>query len=320
MSVRALLWAGAMADTLLKNAAAETWGLRPGDEIDDTLVVLGHIGGGHRYEVFRAWDRELFCQVAVKAIRPHRVISDRTINGLDREASIAARLAHPNLVRLLRTKIDGERPYIVLELITAQTVADHLRDIGAVSVPEMCLLGIRMLSALHHMHSHHVLHLDVKPSNLTMGAPPRLLDLSLARVFATGLRMRSSIGTAAYMPPEQCDHGFATPASDVFGLGATMYEALTAMQPFREGDRDSKVREERYPQLVEDPLPLRDIVPAIPPDLEAVVMRSLDRDQERRPSVLDAAIALEKVLEDLGVKELQAWPKGTKVRPKNQPM
>lgn len=295
----------------------QTWGLRPGDEIDDTLVALEHIGGGHRYEVFRAWDRELFCQVAVKVVRPHRVVSDRTINGLDREASIAARLAHPNLVRLLRARIEGDRPYIVLELITAQTVADHLRDIGAVSVPEMCLLGIRMLSALHHMHSRHVLHLDVKPSNLTMGAPPRLLDFSLARVFAERVKMRDTIGTAMYMPPEQCAHGFATPASDVFGLGATMYEALSGMAPFHEGDRESKVREERYPQLVEDPLPLRELVGAIPPALEEVVMRSLDRDPARRPSAVDAAIALEKVLEDLDVRELLAWPKGTKVRPKS---
>lgn len=294
----------------------KTWGLRPGDEIDDTLVVLGHLGGGHRYEVFRAWDRELFCQVAVKVIRPHRVTSDRTINGLDREASIAARLTHPNLVRLLRTKIRGERPYIVLELITAQTVGDHLRDIGPVSVPEMCLLGIRMLSALHYMHTQQVLHLDVKPANLTMGAPPRLLDFSIARTFAGPLRMRDAIGTAAYMAPEQCQHGYAGPATDVFGLGATMYEALTAIQPFREGDEHAKTREERYPQLAEDPEPIRDIVPAVPRALEEVIMRALDRDPARRPNAMAAAIALQNVLEELGIAELYAWPKGTKVRPK----
>lgn len=301
----------------VKAPEVETWGLRPGDEIDDTLVVLEDLGGGHRYEVFRAWDRLLFCQVAVKVVRPHRVDSDRVINGLDREASIAARLAHPNLVRLLRTRIEGERPYIVLELITAQTVMDHLRDIGPVSVPEMCLLGIRMLSALHYMHSQRVLHLDLKPSNLTMGAPPRLLDFSLARVFAGPVRMRDTIGTRAYMPPEQCTHGVASPASDVFGLGATMYEALTAIQPYRDGDRTSKVREERYPQLVEDPEPIRDVVPAVPRALEEVITRALDRDPARRPNTVEAAIALQKVLEDMDIKELFAWPKGTKVRPKN---
>lgn len=296
--------------------ADPSWGLGPGDEIDDSLVVLEHLGGGHRYEVFRAWDRGLFCQVAAKVVRPHRVRSDRTINALDREATIATRLAHPNLVRLLRTSIRGERPYIVFELITAQTVEGHLRDIGPVSVPEMCLLGIRMLSALQHMHAQHVLHLDVKPSNITMGAPPRLLDLSLARTFAGPLHMRDTIGTATYMPPEQCSHGFATPASDVFGLGATMYEALTTMHPFSEGDKNSTIREERYPQLVEDVEPIHDVVGAVPRALDEVIMRSLDRDPERRPRAIEAAMALEKVLEDLGITELLAWPKGTKVRPK----
>lgn len=294
-----------------------SWGLRPGAEIDDTLVVLEHLGGGSRYEVFRAWDRVLFCQVAVKVVRPERVANDRTITALDREASIAARLAHPNLVRLLRTRIEGQRPYIVLELITAQTVADHLRDIGPVSVPEMCLLGIRMLSALYHMHAGRVLHLDVKPSNLTMGAPPRLLDLSLARVFAGSLDLGSPIGTAAYMAPEQCRGGTATAATDVFGLAATMYEGLTGMQPFSEGTEGAESLEERYPQLVEEALPLRQALGVVPKALDAVVMAGLASDPSTRPTPIDAAVALQEALEQLGITELLAWPKGTKVRPKS---
>lgn len=293
-----------------------SWGLHPGGEIDDTLIVLEHLGGGSRYEVFRAWDRLLFCQVAVKVVRPDRVTNDRTITALDREASIASRLAHPNLVRLLRMRIAGDRPYIVLELITAQTVADHLSGIGRVSAPEMCLLGIRMLSALHYLHSQHVLHLDVKPSNLTMGAPPRLLDLSIARVFAHDLELRSAIGTAAYMAPEQCRGGIATPATDVFGLAATMYEALTGMQPFSDGRSDGTSPEERYPQLVEDALPLTQALGTVPRALDEVVMAGLAKDPRRRPSAIEAAIALQRALEELGITELYAWPKGTAVRPK----
>lgn len=79
---------------------------------------------------------------------------------------------------------------MVFECITAQTLGDHLADEGEVSVPKTCLLGIRMLSALHYLHSRSVLHLEIKPDNLTMGDPPRLLDLSLARSFAGPLKMR----------------------------------------------------------------------------------------------------------------------------------
>jgi serine/threonine protein kinase len=179
----------------------------------------------------------------------------------------------------------------------------------------MCLLGIRVASALHHMHGSSVVHLDVKPENVTMGDPPRLLDLSLARTIAGPMRLRHSLGTAAYMAPEQCEHGFATPQSDLFGLGATIYEGVSAMRPFPEGDADAEDRKERYPQLTLDAPPL-DEVENVPRALSQIVMACLQRDPSRRPrSALDVAIALHGVLESLGLKELFAWPKNTRVRP-----
>ena len=108
----------------------ESWDLGAGHEIDRSLVVIGALGGGSRYEVFRAWDRELFCQVAVKVMRPHRVKEDRVMDGFEREVGIASRLQHPNLVRLLRWSAAPPRPYMVLEYVTAQTVAAHLESIG----------------------------------------------------------------------------------------------------------------------------------------------------------------------------------------------
>ena len=125
--------------------ARESWDIAPGQEIDRSLVAIAAIGGGSRYEVFRAWDRELFCQVAVKVMRPHRVHEDRVMDGFEREVGIASRLHHPNLVRLLRWSSAPPRPYMVLEYVSAQSVADHLESIGEVSIPEACLLGIRML-------------------------------------------------------------------------------------------------------------------------------------------------------------------------------
>jgi len=292
----------------------ESWDLGAGHEIDRSLVVIGSIGGGSRYEVFRAWDRELFCQVAVKVMRPHRVHEDRVMDGFEREVGIASRLQHPNLVRLLRWTAAPPRPYMVLEFVTAQTVAAHLVSIGEVSIPEACLLGIRMLSALHYMHSNHVLHLDVKPDNVTMGDPPRLLDFSLAQPFSGPVKLRHTMGTAAYMPPEQFMHGEVTPQSDLFGLGATLYEALSGMRPFPDGEEDAIDKAQIYPQLVEDPQPLREIID-LPPLLERVVMTCLARDPARRPaSALETAMAIQTVLESLGTEELYAWPKGLKVR------
>lgn len=292
----------------------ESWGLGRGDEIDPSLVVIDAIGGGSRYEVFHAWDRTLFCEVAAKLLRPHRLADERAMQGFERELGHGRRLAHPNLVRLLRWDL-GERPYMVLEYVTAQTLGDHLADVGPVSIPETCLLGVRMCSALHYLHTSGILHLDVKPANLTMGDPPRLLDLGLARTAVRPQRLGNRVGTAAYMAPEQCAKDPVSPVTDVFGLGVTLYEALSGMRPFSDGDSGSEVPEERYSQLVQEPVPLGD-VKVVPERLERLVMACLEHDPARRPpDAVTVAMELEKVLEELRVEELLAWPRGLKVAP-----
>lgn len=294
-----------------------SWELRRGQEIDPTLVVLDPLGGGSRYEVFAAWDRLLFCKVAVKVVRPDRLDSERSLSRVELEAAIAARLTHPNLVRFLRWNPGLPRPYLVFEYIGAQTVADHLEDVGPVSVPETCLLGIRMLSALHYLHGVSVLHLDVKPSNVTMGDPPRLLDLSVARFAPGPLRLRDPIGTAQYMAPEQCTPSHVSAVTDFWGLGATLYEALTGSAPFASGDPDASDPAARYPQLVERPTPPRELMRELPRTLDEIVMRCLARDPRERPgSAVEMAVALQRVLEDFGHDELYAWPKGIDVRPR----
>jgi serine/threonine protein kinase len=290
------------------------WDLHRGAEIDPSLVVIDKLGEGTRYEAYRAWDRLLFCEAAVKVVRPHRVADDRAIEGFDRETSIGLRLTHPYLVRFLRASSAPPRPYLVMEYVTAQTLGAHLADVGEVSVPEICLLGIRMAAALHHLHQSGVLHLDVKPDNVTMGDPPKLLDLSLAMPFVGEVKLRHTMGTAAYMPPEQCDHGVASPQSDLFSLGATLYEGVSGLRPFPEGEDGASTRADEYPQLVTDAQPLGEVAD-VPESLEKILMACLQRDAARRPrSAVDVAVALHGVLEGLGTKELFAWPKGTRIR------
>ena len=291
-----------------------SWGLSRGDEIDDTLVVIDPLGGGTRYEVFRAWDRVLFCEVAVKVLRPNRLQDRHALQGFEREASIAKRLDHPNLVRFLRESLVLPRPYFVLEYIRAQTLEDHLEGHDDVSVPEICLLGIRMCSALAYMHERSILHLDVKPSNLTMGDPPRLLDLSLARFAPGPVSLGGELGTSAYMAPEQCRIQPVTPQTDLWGLGATLYEGLCGMQPFTEGDEESKDLARKYPQIEEEAEPLRSRYPELPVALDRAILACLQHDPAKRPASARAlAVALEGVLEDFRIDELLAWPRGLRI-------
>jgi serine/threonine protein kinase len=294
----------------MRKTAKASWGLRRGDDIDNTLVAIDPLGGGKRYEVYRAWDRSLFCEVAVKMLRPDRLEDERSRAAFAREIDIARAVAHPNLVRLLRWDESGARPYHVWEFVSAPSLDEHIEAVGQVSVPEICILGIRVCAALHHLHSRDVIHLDVKPSNVTIGDPPRLLDLSLARRCVAPLKLDRVVGTDAYMAPEQCTRGALTPATDLFGLGATLYEAIAATAPFSDGDRSSQDLEVRYPQTVEDPLPLS-AHGVVPPLLEALVSACLQRDPRRRPeSAAAVAVVLRDCLVQLGLDELLPWPRG----------
>jgi serine/threonine-protein kinase len=135
-------------------------------------------------------------------------------------------------------------------------------------------------------------HLDVKPANVVMGAPPRLIDLSVARRVEEAARLMHPVGTDGYMAPEQCGPGAIGPPADVFGLAATLQHALTGRPPFpREpGARDSPDATVRFPQLVRDPEPLPRRVPRT---LAAALRAGLQRDPAQRPTAAELAGALE---------------------------
>ena len=150
-------------------------------------------------------------------------------------------------------------------------------------------------AALHYMAGAGWVHLDVKPSNIVMGAPPRLIDLSVARTVERAGRLRRAIGTDAYMAPEQCLPGRAGrvgPPADVFGLGATLHHVLSGAPPFRRARdaRESRDPEIRWPQLARDPEPLPRRIPA---RLAELVLRCLARDPAERPAAAEVAAELE---------------------------
>jgi serine/threonine protein kinase len=144
-----------------------------------------------------------------------------------------------------------------------------------------------------------MVHLDVKPANIVMGIPPRLIDLSVARSLDRAARMSGPIGTDPYMAPEQCrPRGDVGPPADVWGLGATAWWALTGSGPFpRARDaRDSDDPAVRFPQLHDDPQPL----PArLPPGVAAVLEQMLAKDPSERPTAAQVVEQLEPVVAKL---------------------
>ncbi len=275
-----------------------SWEFAEGDEIAPGLVAIDSLGGGYVYETWLAWHDRLFSIVVAKLIRPDQVDSERARRSLRREAETLERLAHPMLVRSFGADLEGARPLIVLEQLEGPTLRSLLRRYGPLPLEQLMPLALNLCSVVHYLQTEGMVHLDIKPGNIVMGAPPRVIDLSLARSFDRAAALDEPVGTDAYMAPEQCDPkrlGPVGPAADVWGLGASIYEALAGQQPFprkhdREEDDEWASPEERWPQLAEEPYPLPEGLPegAVEPFLAC-----LAPDPGGRPSAASLAATLE---------------------------
>jgi serine/threonine protein kinase len=252
---------------------ATSWGFEEGDEFVPGRSVVRRLGGGNRFEVFLVWDEGLYALAVAKVLRPHHAERERSLGDLREEAEMLDRLAHPVVVRGFDAVLDGSRPHLLLEHLEGPTLRRLIRRGGAIPLEQLLPLAAHVGAALRYMASNGVVHLDVKPDNLVMGIPPRVIDLSIARPVERAARVTRPLGTDAYMPPEQCDPaghpGEIGPASDVWGLGAALHHALSGAVPFTrsKGAGDSDDPLVRFPQLAEDPRPLPDRAPSALRDL-----------------------------------------------------
>lgn len=293
-----------------------SWDLGEGAELVPGRTIVKLLGGGSRYEAYLVWDERLYSLAVAKALRPQIAEDEHAVEELREEAEMAARLAHPVIVRDFGAVLDGPRPHLLLEHLEGPNLRRLIRRHGAVPLEQLLPLAAHVAAALHYLAGGRVVHLDVKPENIVMGVPPRLIDLSIARSFERAQRTRSAIGTDAYMPPEQCapkDHpGEIGAASDVWGLGATLHHAIAGEVPFpRAGDTpDSEGVDVRFPQLTAAPRPL----PAgTPSALRDVVAHCLSRNPADRPTAAELVAAIEPVVANLP-RRLLFGRRGTRVR------
>lgn len=274
----------------------ESWKLTEGDALTPDLTVARLLGGGAAYEAYLAFDEITYAPVVVKVVRPDQVEDASSLRGLRREVASLARVNHPVVVRGLRHQLEGERPHVVLEHIDGPRLSTLIRRYGPLQEQQYLPLAIDVASALHYLRHIGHTHLDIKPSNVIMGAPARLIDLSVARPLDDARALRHPIGTDAYMAPEQCDPpGTGTPdhASDVWGLGATLFEAVAGYRPFDDGRADAEALPDRFPQLRDAPYELPE---GVPHEVVKIVLAALDPDPEKRPLPHEIAETLEPVL------------------------
>lgn len=253
----------------------------------ETLGVLGVGGMG---VVYRARQSALQRLVAIKTLRNHEDATPRELAKFRFEAEIVAQLAHANIVQLYHIGEVQGQPFLAFELVEGGSLAKRIA--GRPQPPREAAELVQTLArAAHAAHLRGVVHRDLTPNNilLTADGTPKIADFGLARTQERSAHSMEQIaGTASYMAPEQVwgdvPGGSFGPTTDVYGLGAILYELLTGRPPFK----GSTSRQTLQMVYHNPPLPPRQIEPSVPPDLETICLRCLEKDPDRRFASADA--------------------------------
>jgi tetratricopeptide (TPR) repeat protein/tRNA A-37 threonylcarbamoyl transferase component Bud32 len=244
--------------------------------------LQGVIGEGAMSVVHRALDRQLGRSVAVKVLRESLLTHPQVRERFEREAQALARLDHPGIVKVFDSGIDGGRAYLIMELVEGQPLSKVFAA-KALARPDLLRLLEAVARAVHHAHEKGVVHRDLKPDNiLVSGTFAKVADFGLARLAESSPALTRSgavLGTPMYMAPEQVEGGReVTARTDVYALGAVLYEALTGRTP-HVGESLPEV----YAKIArEDAPPPRRLDPSVPWELEAVALKALEKDPSRR--------------------------------------
>ena len=260
-----------------------------------------HVGSGGMSRVYRAHDRLLERTVALKILHEHYSQDEEYVERFRREARAVAQLAHPNVVTVIDRGEHEGRQFIVFEYVDGENLKQLVAREGPLPAKQVIELGVQVASALASAHDRGVVHRDVKPQNVILSEDgmPKVTDFGIARsadiesVTLTGTVM----GTSEYLPPEQARGEPVDVRSDVYSLGAILYELCTGRVPFP-GENPVSVAMRH----LHEPVPsVRDRRPDIPPRLDAAIRRAMAKDPAERFGSMPELIAeLEACLPSLG--------------------
>src|SRR5262247_3743975 len=244
--------------------------------------ILGEIGSGGMGRVLLAFDERLGRKVAVKTLSPRYAGNSKLRERFMREARALARLDHPNIVRIYNLGDADEEPHFVMERIEGASLTETARRLALTQKIDLML---KVVLTVDFLHQRRMIHRDLKPGNILVGPDlePKVLDFGLAAQFDDlGERLTQAgeiMGTPDYFSPEQAQGSAPLDArSDIFSLGAILYELITGATPFRGDSMRDQIRLicERDPELP------RRINPAIPGELQNVCLKALEKDPAQR--------------------------------------
>jgi serine/threonine-protein kinase len=270
--------------------------LTEGTLLDGRYRVQRRLGSGGMADVFCAEDLQLGRKVALKLLHPRFAEDEEFVERFRREASSAAGLQHQHVVSVYdRGEVDGTS-YIAMEYVDGRTLKALVQEEGPLPPARAIDLTIQVLRAVRFAHKRGIIHRDLKPHNVMVDGEDRakVTDFGIAKAGASDMTQTGSImGTAQYVAPEQAQGLPVSAASDLYSVGIMLFELLTARLPF---DGDSAVAI-ALKQVGERPPVPSQVAAGIPPELDAIVLRALEKQPAARFADADAFIA---ALEDAG--------------------
>lgn len=243
--------------------------------------VIERIGSGGMAEVYKAVDEVLGRTVAVKVLHPQYAQEPNFVARFRQEAQAAANLSHPSIVNIYDWGRDDDTYYIVMEYVRGTDLKTLVEQEGPLDPRTAAQYGAQVCAALSVAHGYGIIHRDIKPHNIviTPDGTVKVMDFGIARAGNTTMTQTGSVlGTAQYVSPEQAQGRTLTPATDLYSLGVTLYEAVTGRLPF-DGDTPVAIA---LKHVNEEPVPPRRIRPSVPPALEAVILKAMRKNPADR--------------------------------------
>jgi serine/threonine-protein kinase len=280
----------------------------PGEYLDDYRIE-GVVARGAVSTILRATDMLTNRQVAIKLPHPELETDPALADRFRREEEIGEGLNHPGIIKVLRHE-SGTRPYMVMEWFEGEPLSEVLSR-GTFSPEQAVRIAIAMCGALEYIHNHGIVHRDLRPEHILVGADGsiKLIDFGAAGQAAgrriTFTNISQLTGGSEYISPEELKGKRGDARSDIYAVGILLYEMLTGRKPFSEP--------EPFDRVLHHPIPPREIDPGISPQLQEVIYRALEREPRNRyANAHDFARDLEN-LDQVGVAdraELRDWKKG----------
>src|SRR5947208_6261545 len=254
-----------------------------GQVLDDRFEIIESIHRSGMSTVFKAIDRKTGQTVAVKVPLMNLEADPAFYSRFEREEEIGKSLDHPGILKIIPVE-QKSRPYLVMEYVEGETLDRLLQTVKFLPVPDALKIASRLCDALEYMHQHGVIHRDLKPSNIMVcnDGTLRIMDFGIAKTTAmrrlTFGGFSPTMGTPDYMAPEQIKGKRGDQRTDIYSLGAILYEMLTGQVPFQ-GPNVYAVMNAR---LVGDPPAPRSLNPEISPQIEEIVLQAMERDPFKR--------------------------------------